>query len=689
MSKAYSHILSPVKIGNTVLKSRLLSANALPHFLQGPELYPADPIMFHLQNVAKAGAAVVTFGNWTNMNQRQGFGDGVHFPMFDTSDPSLENYMTQLTEAIHFYGSKATIAYMPAAPAGYGVCDADRPYMSMSDMPPMDDDDEPPFPMDGGPGGPDGPEEKAEQMPAGPFGMGPQKAITPELMEKFIEDTVKGLAYYVNCGFDGVSLHMAYQGPMLAQFLSPLCNHRTDEYGGSMENRARLPLALCAAIKKAYGQDFLVEVLMSGEEEGGITIEDTVTFAKLAEGKVDILQIRGGDGDLAHPTGFNSVRHAPITLRVAEAVKKSGAKILTCPIGGFEDPDDIEEYIASGKTDMVGAGRLFICEPNYAEKLIDGRGDDVVPCIRCNRCHGLSMQGPWLSVCSVNPTVGIAHKIERMVQPAKRVKKVAVVGGGVSGMVSAAELRKRGHQVVLFEKNAELGGQLLHADYSSFKWPLKDYKDFLVRQMGKLGVEVRLQTAPTAEELENEHFDSVVAAMGAAPKLPPVEGILVDGKQADNVWNPLQVYGHEQDLGKEVVVIGGGEIGVETAMYLAETGHTVTLLSRQAKLAADADRVHYYSMFAKAWSEMKNLTTVKRATTTAVTPEGVAYVDKKGQEQFIRCDSIVACGGMQPRHDEALALSCVSSEFVMVGDNVTTGNVQTCVRSAYARANGI
>lgn len=654
------------------MKSRLLSANALPHFLQGPETYPADPIVCHLQNVARAGAAVVTFGDWTNPNQRKGFGDGVHFPMFDKTDPSLENYMTQLAEAVHFYGSKITLGYMATTPKGYGVCDAERPYIAMDDIP-MDEEDEPPKREDG-------------DLPP-MFATGPQKAITPELMEEFTAGMIEDLRYYVNCGFDGVTIHMAYRTPMLAQFLSPICNHRTDEYGGPIENRARFPLAVCAAIKKAFGQDFLVEVLMSGEEEGGMTIEETVKFAHLAEGKIDILQIRGGDGDLAHPTGFNSTRHEPITLRVAEAVKQSGAKILTCPIGGFQDPDDIEEYIASGKTDMVGAGRLFICEPNYAEKLLEGRGDDVVPCIRCNRCHGLGMQGPWLSACSVNPTVGISHKLERMIAPAKRVKKVAVVGGGVSGMVSAMELRKRGHQVVLFEKNGVLGGQLLHADYSSFKWPLKDYKDYLVHQMDKLGVEVRLNTAPTAAELEAENFDSVVAAMGAAPKLPPVEGVVVDGKQADNVWNPLEVYGHEAELGKNVVVIGGGEIGVETAMYLAENGHNVTLLSRQSQLTADANRVHYYSMFVKAWSSMENLKTIKRATTTRVSASGVTYTDRKGQEQFLPCDSVVACGGMQPRHDEALALSTVTPDFAMVGDNVSTGNVQTCVRSAFARAN--
>jgi len=148
MSNKYSHILSPLIIGNIVLKSRLLSSNALPHFLQGPELYPADPIVIYLSNIAKNGAAIVTFGDWTNMNQRNGGGDAVHFPMFDIKDPSVENYMTQLTEAIHFYGSKASIALGPVRVQGYGVSDA--PAMS------------PPPGMAGGPDSEDMDEDREE-----------------------------------------------------------------------------------------------------------------------------------------------------------------------------------------------------------------------------------------------------------------------------------------------------------------------------------------------------------------------------------------------------------------------------------------------------------------------------------------------------------------------------------------------
>lgn len=675
MSKKYNHIMSPLKIGNVILKSRLLSANALPHFLQGPENFPADPIMTYLANIAKNGAAVVTFANWTNKTQRQGGGDGVHFPMIDIDDPSVENYMTQLTDAIHFYGSKASIALTPRAPQGYGVCDGPGGMPPGFGPPPGEDDDE-----DMGPMG---------EMPPMMMDMfGPVKALTKELMDESIADTVKLAKYYKYLGFDMVSLYMPYRGNVLAQFLSPLSNKRNDEFGGSMENRARYPLMLCEAIKKALGQDFLVEVLMSGEEEeGGITIEDTVEFAKLAEGKVDILQIRGGDGDIAHPTGFNSVKGLPSTLRVAKAIKESGAKIVTAPIGGYQELDDIEQYIASGITDMVGVGRAFICDSDYGAKIIEGRGEDVVPCIRCNRCHGLSMKGPWLSVCSVNPVVGLAHKIDKMIAPPTKSKKVAVIGGGPAGMNAAKVAAERGHKVTLFEKADVLGGQLIHTEYSSFKWPLKEYKDFLIHQIGKLGVEIKLATPATPDMIKSGNFDAVLVAAGAEPNIPDIKGLRAkDGTLVPNACTAISVYGSEPAIGKNVVVVGGSEIGVETAMYLAENGHKVTVLSRQRQLAAEADRVHYYTMFEDAWKKLGNLSYVLKATTTAFENGKVTYVDKKGGEHTLEADTVVISGGMNPRQDEAMGFSGCADEVYIIGDCFEIGNVQKCVRNSYAIA---
>ena len=684
MSRKYKNLMSPLKVGNVILKSRFLSANALPHFLQGPELYPSDAVVDYLVGLARNGAAIVTIGDWTDLTQRQGFGDGCHFPMWDTRDPALENTLTLMVDQIHFYGAKVSAATHLSAPAGYGVYDGEPQGMMMEmspeDMAEMMED----MAEMGGPEGGDG-----APMPFGPppGHDGPVKAMGIEQMKEYCDSLVNKLRYYVGCGYDMCSIHASYGATVLSKFLSPKYNKRTDEFGGPMENRAKFPIMVAKAVKDAFGKDFLVEMQVSGEEEDGLTIEDIVKFAKLAEGYIDILQLRAGDGDLAHPTGFNSQPHDPLTIRYAEAIKKSGAKIITAPIGGFQNVDDLEAYIASGKTDMIGVGRAFICDSQYGQKILEGRGEDVVPCVRCNRCHGLGMQGPWKSVCTVNPEIGIGHKLSALVPAPGKGKKVAVIGGGPAGMRCALYLADRGNAVTLYEKEEKLGGQLMHADFSSFKWPLRDYKDYLIAQIAKAPIEVKLGTCATPELLRPEGYDAVIAALGAAPKLPPVAGVVTtDGKAAEGVYNPLEVYGHEQELGENIVVIGGGEIGMETAMYLAENGHNVTILSRQKKFAAEADRVHYYSMFQDAWRKMPNLTPIKRATTTKVEKGAVTYTDKKGESHTIPCDAVVACGGMGALQDEALTFADVADTFIVIGDCEGSGNVQSATRSAFAAA---
>ena len=275
--------------------------------------------------------------------------------------------MNQLTDAIHFYGSKASISVQVTAPQGYGVytTQGETGGPAVPEKPPLKENDLPSAPQSKAP-------------PIQPFRSGPEQAITEELMEDVIQKTIERIRYYKNCGFDMCTLHMAYRATLLSKFLSPLTNKRTDEYGGSMENRAKFPLRLCAAIKEAFGKDFLIEAQVRGEDGklGGNTTDDLVEFAHLAEGVIDILQIRAGNADDAHPTGFNSVKTEPMTLRYAEAVKKSGAKIIAEPIGGFQNPDDMERYLAEGKADMFGMARSYICDFEYGKKIEEGRGED-------------------------------------------------------------------------------------------------------------------------------------------------------------------------------------------------------------------------------------------------------------------------------------------------------------------------
>lgn len=644
MKVTYSHLLSPIQIGSHTIRNRIIASNAPPHFICGAENAPEDAFLTYYGNLAKNGAGIVVVTDWSTNQKSSPALDVQRYPYYDISDPAVTNNLSLLAESVHYYRSKILISKLGSFPDGYDVCDCDAP---------------------------------AKPRP-GTSG-GPLRAATEEIMDASIHKLLDVFAVYQTCGFDGVSLHMSYQSFFGGSFLSPLTNHRTDEYGGCLKNRARFPLRLCRAIKERFGTDFLVEVLISGEERaGGISVDDTIEFAKLAEGLIDILQIRAMDIELSHPTGYNSVDRAPVTLHVAEAVKKSGTGIVIAPVGGYQDLSFNDQIIAEGKCDMIAMARSFIADPDYGEKAYQGRGDDVVPCVRCNKCHVAHMKGPWINVCSVNPTYGIAHRLERLNKPSQGGKRIAVIGGGPAGMRAALYAAEVGHQVTLYEKSDKLGGQLFHADYAAFKWPLKKYKDWLVAQLKKQPVELRLGTLPAPEEIEAQGYDVVIAATGATHRLPPIAGI------NSSIRTPIEVFGHAQELGESVIVIGGAETGTETALYLAEEGHKVTILCRKDRLAYDATLIHFYFSMMERFQQNPNLTIVLQAETTRIDGNTVYYTDKNGAHK-IHADTIVASGGVEPNMDAALAYWGTAPVFHMIGDCAEKhGNLQKCNRMAYA-----
>jgi len=642
----------------------MIAANSLPHFLQGPEPFPAESVIDHVAGLARNGAAIVAFADWSNPLQREAWAPDIsRFPMYDLADPSVHNYLSQLADAVYFYGSMLSLAVRIFGPSGYEVCDAPPP--------PKDID----------------PDIVAmEQMPIfmsqlSKGDTGPSKAMTEEKMLQVADGVAERASFYRSLGFDAITVHMAYRFGMLGTFFSPLTNKRTDRYGGGLENRARFPLDVCRRIREVCGPDFLIEAQVSPDGPGGNTVEDLVGFAKLAEGVIDILQIRAEDGGLAHPIGYNSVEGEPLTLQYAEAIKRSGARIVVAPVGGFQDPADNDRYIREGRIDMVAMARAFICDPDYHRKIVEGRGQDVVPCIRCNKCHVPSMTGPWVSVCSVNPTMGIAHRLERMVAAPNARLKVAVVGGGPAGMQAAVVAAGRGHEVTLHEKSDYLGGQLRIADISAAKWPLRKFKDYLVRQLDTVGVHIRLNTPATPELVRAEGYDAVLVALGAAPNIPDIPGAR-DGF----VRGPLDAYDDHGSLGHRVVVVGGSQTGTETGMFLAEHGHEVTVLTRQAALASDATPIHYVEIVREVWNHLEGFRSITRATTTAIAPGLVTYRDGEGVGRIIEADDIVLCGGMNPRTDEALSFYGSAPRFFTIGDCSDVGSVQTCVRSAFAAA---
>lgn len=654
MNIRYENLLSPLRIGNALLKNRMVATAATPHFIQGTEPYPTEKWVTMIANRAKNGAAAVFINHLENASPQQGSVDVTadHFCKMDMSNTSTHNYLCQMIDSLRYYGSLAV-----SGPMGHIS------------------------------------RENEEQITPPGAGGHYRKPVCNDLtkteIHEYIDSIVREAVTLSKLGFEMISLHNAYCGTVASQLWSPLCNSRKDEYGGSLKNRARLLLEIYDALRQTLGRGFPLECLVSGEEAGGITVQDTIELAKMAEGLIDILHIRHGEQDPQHPTGFTSTREKPCpnadaAAAVKESVKNRGGKIAIAVSAGLQDPDYCEMLLREGKADIIAMARSWICDSEYGRKIYEGRGEDVVPCVRCNKCHVPNESDKFRSFCTVNPSFGLEDKLDRMILPIGSMKKVAIIGGGPSGMYAAITAAERGHRVTLYEKAAVLGGQLTHTDYAADKWPLKDFKDYLIRRLYKTGVNIRLNTYATRDELMKEGYDEVIAAIGPVFTKPGIPG--ADGS---NVLHATDVYGHSQELPHRIAVIGGSETGVETAMYLAENGHDCTVMTRQSDLALDAPRAHYVTMLRDAYRKLPGFNQLTNVKYTLFDENGVVYQDSEGTERRLEAELIVLAGGAEPDTAGASALYGAASRTQYAGDCCRIGNVHMAVTAGFAAANQI
>jgi 2,4-dienoyl-CoA reductase-like NADH-dependent reductase (Old Yellow Enzyme family)/thioredoxin reductase len=666
----YKSLMSPLKLGGFVLKNRMEAANSLPHFLQGPEPYPADPVISHYMNKAK-GAAITTcmgINNFTKGKQFPMDMDVGHFPDFDLYDCTCQNYLLQLADSIHFYDSLAAMSIFVGPPSGYPLMKKKKPGAAPQRKPHEGESIDKPFFI------PFAEEYEIELLDGHALPHEYDEATLDRIADSYAEQAriLQGL------GFDMVSLHYAYRANLPAKFMSPLTNRRADAWGGSLENRMRFPLMVLERIRKTVGRRMLVEIVWSAEDEkGGYTLEESAAFLRAASGTIDIVQLRAPEVDEAHPTGFN-LEETPF-LRYAEYMKKSVPGLAIATIGGYQDLELADRALAEGKADIISMSRAWISNPDFGRLAEEGRGEDVVPCLRCNKCHGRGERDPFVSVCSVNPRIGLEHKVDRMISAPAARRKVAVVGGGPGGMRCAMDLSDRGHEVTIFEAEAELGGAIRHADCVDFKWPVRRFKEYLVRQVGKRGIDVRLGARATPELVRAGGFDVVVAALGAVPLRPPIPGL-------EGALDAKDVFRAPGKVGRSVVIIGGGEVGVECGMYLAKLGREVVVLEMRGELAADSTRIHYLSMFRRAWEALPGFRGIVNARVASVSGRVVAYVDERGEERAVAADSVIVSAGMRGRTDEALSFYGAADGFYMIGDCKRPATILEAVRSAYSTA---
>ncbi len=628
MNPHYPSLLSPLRVGNTILKNRMICPPSQPYCAQAGETWPSDTLIECYASRARGGAAIVTCdGSGYGKIWKGGNG-------WDASDLDAQNYMAQMVDAVHFYGARAHGTIMAFPSEGKAISAA-----------------------------PGKEEVKTETL--------------YELAEKY-SDLAKNFA---DCGFDGTYVHMSYRMVMTGQLLSPIANQRTDEFGGSFENRIRFPLLLCRRIKEKCGQNFTIEASVSGYEmePGGWTLDDTVAFARAAEGLIDILTIRSMEIDNQHPTGFAKSR-TPF-LHMAEYVKKAGVKLAVAASAGFFEPEDGEAAIRDGKADLISMARAYISNPDYGQLLYEGKPEEIVPCLRCNKCH---IPNHRLSVCVVNPRFASEKTVDKRIIPVKSQKRVAIIGGGPAGMKAAITAADRGHKVTLFEKNGYLGGMIDHSRYAEFKWPMRNLLKYFERKCSEHpNITVRLNCAPDPAWIGQQDFDVCIAATGAVPIVPNIPGI-------ENAIPATSAFGHEEEIGGNVVIIGGGEIGVETGLHLAQRGKHVTVIEMKDIVAEEANRSHYYSMFIAAVEEYKDsLEIILKATCTAISAGGVTYKDESGAEHTVAADTVLLAAGMRADVSGAERYMNCGKQFYTIGDCGKIGNLQTAIRSAYSIGNTI
>ena len=639
----YAHLFQPLRLGRTVLKNRIEAAPVSVANLTPQAHFTPDNIAI-FERKAKGGAAIVNMGE-ARIDLKTGIS---HLLCLALDDPEVMPSLILATDAIRRHNAIPALEILHpggrANPEYY-----DGPIWAPSDAP-------------------------------GHLG----KDYTA-LDEKTID-------YIVNCfanaaemawlgGVEMVMIHGGH-GWLLHEFLSPLNNHRTDKFGGSLENRARISLMVVDAIRRRC-PELLIEFRLSGSElvEGGLTIDDQVEFAKLLDGKVDLIHVTAGTfhypetnqhmvPSMFHPFGVN--------VEFAAAIKKA-VKTPVAVVGGLDEPELMEQVLAEGKADIIAVGRSIIADAQMPDKLRGGRADDVTPCIRCNHCISESFvpyvkYSSRLTRCSVNPVAGREYT-EKDVCPALIPKKVLVIGGGPAGMEAAITLADRGHQVILAEKSGRLGGAIRFAGHVSFKSKLDQLMQVLIRRVERRKITVMLNTGMTPELARSLRPDAIVCAIGADPIVPPVPGV-----DLEIAVSAVGMHEHMEEIGQNVVILGGGLVGCEESILLGELGKKVTVLEMKPELCRDAPFLHHEAVLLEM--ERLGITARTGMRCTGILPDGVT-AEQDGKEIKLPADTVIIAAGLAPKLDEAESFRSCAPEFWKIGDCRQARNVRLAMHEGY------
>ncbi len=640
----YEYVFTPLKVGRQVLKNRIIFSPMVSDYTTANG-EPTQGYIDFVEEQAKTGAALITLGatpvNWDTAPD---------YPAeLNVTEDTRINGLVLLSEVAHRHGAKISVELVHA---GRGV----HPELIQSE-----------------------------------YGLAPTPLPIPGqypyLKEMEFRDMENIIADYVDCAvrlkkaqFDGVNIHAAH-GNLIAAFLSPLTNHRNDNFGGSFENRCRFPLMLLKAVREAVGDDFMLDMRISGDEmvDGGMRVEEVIEFLKLAQEYLDMVNISAGlIVDWRAQFFTMPPYYQPHCLNRELSRKVKECKDITIPVsvvGCITNIDEAEDIIASGAADACYIARALLADTEILKKSYRGEPETVRPCLRCHSCAAGG--GNHMS-CAVNPQLGRGYRYWEIL-PASKSKKVVIVGGGPAGMMAAQTAIKRGHEVVLFEKSASLGGALNDINKLPFKGDLLRYTDWDVKQTMECGADVRLNTEATPDLVMAENPDALIVALGSKPFDPPVPGL-----DRDNVYGVRDVDSGRKKVSGKVVVCGGGASGCESALALAMEGCEVTLVDR-----VEADRfaggmIHITRGMLMALLEEYGVRILDDRNVEAIDEDGVHIQDRNWRREVIPADYVVNAMGIIPAApDEFRELV---PETYVVGDCSDIGTIKKANHSGFDAA---
>ncbi len=629
----FPHLFKPIQVGTITLKNRIVLPALGTNFATSKG-YVTPRLIEYYKTRAKGGVGLIIVEGTSVRKDGRGF-----IFQLSISEDGMIPGLKELTSAIKAEGARVIIQLH------HGGRNTDS---SISGVQPV-----------------------APSSVRSPVGKETPRALSKGEIATLIETFAQCAFRAKEAGFDGVELHGAHEY-LISQFLSPYSNFRQDEYGGSPEGRWRFAIEIVEEIRKRTGPDFLISFRISADEyvPQGLKLEETIPIAKaLVKAGVDVINVSGGVYETPHliipPMPFKQGVH----LHLSKAMK-AAISVPVIGVGRILTPEFANEAIEKELVDLVAIGRGLVADPNWPIKAMEGRTDEICPCVGCNQgCIDFLMQGRPIT-CLINPEVG---KEKEFAVPSGKSKKVFVIGAGPGGLEATRRLAKRGHKVTLYEKNEELGGQLRLAAMPPAKEELFKALRYLTNEVKRLGVEIKKGKEITSDDIIKAQPEVVIIATGSKPINSGLAGL----DQA-NVVSVEKVLENKINLGSKVVILGGGNTGCEVADYIAEDDREVIVIEMGKKVASDVGPARRYLLMRRL--REKRVKFMVNCRIKGIQGDKVLFIreEKDGSRtlrQIDGVDNFINCLGNRSLDCIAVDLEGQVKELILIGDALSPGKL--------------